>query len=223
MESRAGSVLLAALLLQGCALFHRHKAAPPEVVPEEDTAAPSIIDPQVKRRDIKTPKIDTEDFEIGTFFGAMSIQDFGTNPVYGLRAAYHVNEDIFMEAFVGRSKGGTSSLEDTFPAIQLLTDSERQFTYYDLDVGYNFLPGEIFLGRGRAYNSALYATVGIGGVKFAGQDKFALNFGVGTRILITDWLSAHMDVRDHVFETDLTGKVKNVHNIEANIGFAVFF
>jgi hypothetical protein len=41
--------------------------------------------------------------------------------------------------------------------------------------------------------------------------------------LVTDWLSAHLDVRDHVFETDLTGRTKNVHNIEANLGFAVFF
>jgi outer membrane beta-barrel protein len=226
MESRLSCLFLSVLLssgLTGCAWFHHDKKAPKEVVVEDPTAEPSIIEPQVARREIKTPKVKAKDFELGAFFGALSIQDFGTHPVYGVRAAYHVTEDIFLEAYAGRSKAGTTSLEDTIPGINLLTDSERRFTYYDLDVGYNILPGEIFLGRGRAYNSALYATVGIGGVRFANSDKFALNFGMGTRILVTDWLSAHLDVRDHVFETDLTGRTKNVHNIEANLGFAVFF
>jgi outer membrane beta-barrel protein len=105
----------------------------------------------------------------------------------------------------------------------VLSNSGRQFTYYDLDVGYNILPGEVFLGRGRAFNTALYVTAGMGDVKFAQQDQFALNFGVGTRILITDWLALHLDVRDHVFESSLFGVDKNVHNIEGTLGLTTFF
>jgi hypothetical protein len=30
-------------------------------------------------------------------------------------------------------------------------------------------------------------------------------------------------VRDHIFETDLTGRTKNVDNIEATIGLTTFF
>jgi len=90
-------------------------------------------------------------------------------------------------------------------------------------LGYNVLPGEIFLGRGRAFNSQLYVTVGMGDVKFAEQDHFALNFGVGERLVITDWLALHVDVRDHIFETDLTGRTKNVDNIEATLGLTTFF
>ena len=59
-----------------------------------------VVEPQVSRRKVKTPKIKAKDFEIGGYFGALSIQDFGTNPVYGIRAAYHVSEDIFLEAFI---------------------------------------------------------------------------------------------------------------------------
>ncbi|MBS0398951.1 MAG: outer membrane beta-barrel domain-containing protein [Proteobacteria bacterium] len=192
-------------------------------MPEPVDADTSIITPQVQRRVIKTPKIKARNFEIGANFGALSIQDFGTNPLYGARLAYHVTEDIFLEGSIARSKAGTTSLEDVFPNITVLSDSGRKLTYYDLDVGYNFLPGEVFLGRGRAFNTALYAVVGMGAVKFADQDKFALNFGVGTRILLTDWLDMHLDVKDHVFETDITGRTKNVHNIEATLGFAWFF
>lgn len=223
MESRLGSVLLAAILLSGCSWFHRGEKAPPQVVAEEPEAEPSIVEPQVPRRKVKTPHIRAKDFELGGYFGALSIQDFGTNPVYGVRAAYHVSEDIFLEGFVARSKAGTTSLEDVFPDITVLSNSGRHFTYYDIDVGYNVLPGEIFLGRGRAFNQALYVTFGMGDVKFADKDQFALNFGVGDRLLITDWLAMHLDVRDHVFETDLTGRTKNVHNLEATMGLTIFF
>jgi outer membrane beta-barrel protein len=223
MEIRLGSVLLAAALLTGCGWFHRGDKTPAPVVAETPQADPSVIDPQVTRREVKTPKIKAKDFEIGAYVGALSIEDFGTNPIYGVRLAYHVSEDIFLEAFAARSKAGLSSLEDVFPDITVLSSSGRQFTYYDLDLGYNVLPGEIFLGRGRAFNNALYVTVGMGDVKFANLDQFALNFGVGDRVLITDWLAMHVDVRDHVFESDLFGVSKNVHNIEATLGLTAFF
>jgi outer membrane beta-barrel protein len=223
MEIRLSSVLLAAALLSGCGWFHRGEKPSNQVVVEEPTGEPSIVEPQVNRRAIKTPKVKAKDVELGAYFGALSIQDFGTNPLYGVRAAYHVSEDIFVEGFLARSKAGTTSLEDVFPNITVLSDAGRRLTYYDLDLGYNVLPGEIFIGRGHAFNSALYVTVGMGDVKFAEKDRFALNFGVGERLLVTDWLALHLDVRDHVFETDLTGRTKNVHNIEATLGLTTFF
>jgi outer membrane beta-barrel protein len=223
MEIRLGSVLLAAALLSGCGWFHRGEKPSSQVVVDEPEGEPSIIEPQVNRREVKVPKIKAKDFEVGAYFGALSIQDFGTNPVYGVRAAYHVTEDIFFEGYLARSKAGTTSLEDVFPDITVVSSSGRHFTYYDLDLGYNVLPGEIFLGRGRAFNSQLYVTVGMGDVKFADKDQFALNFGVGERLVITDWLAFHVDVRDHIFETDLTGRTKNVDNIEATVGLTTFF
>ena len=223
MEIRLSSVLLAAALLSGCGWFHRGEKPSNQVVVDEPVGEPSIIEPQVNRRAVKTPKIKAKDVELGAYFGALSIQDFGTNPIYGVRAAYHVSEDIFLEGFLARSKAGTTSLQDVFPNITVVSDAGRRFTYYDINLGYNVLPGEIFLGRGHAFNSQLYVTVGMGDVKFAEKDQFAINFGVGDRLLITDWLALHLDVRDHVFETDLTGRVKNVHNIEATLGLTTFF
>ncbi|MGO9634227.1 MAG: outer membrane beta-barrel domain-containing protein [Steroidobacteraceae bacterium] len=225
MENRLSSILLAAALLSGCSWFHRgdKTPAPAPVTVEEPQANPSIIEPQVTRRVVTTPKVKAKDFEAGVYFGALSIQDFGTNPVYGVRAAYHVTEDFFLEAYGARSQAGLSSLEDVFPNITVVSNSGRYFTYYDLDVGYNVLPGEVFLGRGRAFNSALYVTVGIGDVKFANQDQFALNFGVGYRVTLTDWLAMHLDVRDHVFESDLFGVNKNVDNVEAILSLTTYF
>jgi len=103
METRLSSVLLAAALLSGCSWFHRGEKTPAPVVAEEPPAGePAIIEPQVNRREVTTPKIKAKDFELGGYFGALSIQDFGVNAVYGVRAAYHVSEDIFLEGYQPR-------------------------------------------------------------------------------------------------------------------------
>ena len=167
--------------------------------------------------------IDAENIEIGAYFGALSIEDFGTNPVYGVRAAYHVTEDFFFEADSGRSKAGETSFETLGGNVAAAYRDERRFTYYNLSLGYNFLPGEVFLGRGLAMNSALYLLGGIGSTKFAGDQHFTVNFGAGYRVLPTDWLAIHIDVQDRVFQSDLLGKDKLTNNLDAYIGVTVFF
>ena len=48
---------------------------------------------------------------------------------------------------------------------ELITDSERTMTYYNLNLGYNILPGEVFIGEGRAYNTNLYLIAGLGSTR----------------------------------------------------------
>ena len=133
MEIRLSSVLLAAALLSGCSWFHRGDKAPTPVVAEEPQAEPSVIEPQVNRREVKTPKIKAKDFELGGYFGALSIQDFGTNPVYGVRAAYHVSEDIFLEGFLAPLEGRDQQPRGRFPGHHgrsaTLGDTSRTTTW----------------------------------------------------------------------------------------------
>src|ERR1700733_1208643 len=225
-------LLSAALALGGCAsihhLFHRHaddaQAANDSAAADQDSDAhpPRVIDPQVERRKIKVPQIRSHNVEVGVQYGALSIENFGTNPVYGFTAAYHISEDFFFQGAFGRSQAGRTSFE-TLSNIQLLTPSERYFTYYDLSLGYNFLPGEVFIGRKLAMSSAFYLLGGIGSTQFAGDTKFTLNFGGGYRVLPTDWIALHIGVQDRVFQSDLLGVDKLTNNIEANIGATVFF
>jgi outer membrane beta-barrel protein len=107
--------------------------------------------------------------------------------------------------------------------VQLLTDDQREFTYYNLSLGYNVLPGEVFLGGSHAFNSQFYLIGGVGSTRFAGNDEYTVNFGAGYRLLFTDWLSLHLDVRDHMFDSDLLGQEKTTHNIEIHSGLTIFF
>jgi len=221
-------------LLPGCAWLHggSAKAEAAAAAAEEPGAAtpdaagaapPRVIEPEVERRKVKVNRIDAENIELGAFYGALSIEDFGTNPVYGVRADFHVTEDIFFEAVVGKSKAGKTSYETLSGDVELLTDDERRFTYYNLSLGYNILPGEVYIGRDLAMNSALYVLGGIGSTKFAGDQRFSVNFGAGYRVLPTDWLAIHIDVQDIVFQSDLLGKDKLTNNFAAHLGATVFF
>ncbi|MGD9168666.1 MAG: outer membrane beta-barrel domain-containing protein [Candidatus Thiodiazotropha sp.] len=182
-----------------------------------------LIEPEIARREIVEPEIDTEDFEIGVYAGLMSIEDFGTSGVFGARFAYHLTESIFVEAAIGTSEAKETSFEQLGGNIQLLADDDRDFTYYNLSAGYNLLPGEVFLGTKYAYNSQFYLIGGIGSTRFAGDDEFTVNLGAGYRLLINDWLTLHLDVRDHMFESDLFGEIETMHNFELHGGLTYFF
>jgi outer membrane beta-barrel protein len=242
MEIRLRILLLTCLLglsgcLSGCAtlrhLFGPADPAAPTAAPADagastdrgagdDTTPPRVIEPQVERRDVKVPRIKSQDIELGGYIGTLNIEDFGAHRVFGIQAAYHITEDFFFQAEAGRSKAGRTSFE-TLSNIALLTDNERWFKYYDLSVGYNFLPGEVFLGRNHAMTSSFYILAGVGSTDFGGDSKFTGNFGGGYKILPTDWLAVHVTVEDRVFNTDLLGVNKLASNLEAHLGLTVFF
>ena len=168
MESRFRLLFLVTIVtfgLSGCAAtknlfgFGEEETPPPAEIPEGQ-----VIEPEVERREIREPEIDSEDFEVGAFVGIMSIEDFGSDVVYGIRLAYHVTEGFFVEGSVGQSEAGLTSFEILSGGAPLLSDSERTLTYYNLNVGYNILPGEGFIGEGRAYNTALYISMRVSDV-----------------------------------------------------------
>jgi len=224
MESRFRVLFLSTLvvMLSGCAATKNLFGIGDEEAPPPTSEPPGqVIDPEVERREIKEPAIDREDFEIGAYAGIMSIEDFGSSTTYGVRFAYHVTEGFFVEATLGQSEAGLTSFESLSGGARLFDD--RTLTYYNLNLGYNVLPGEVFIGEGRAYNFNFYLIAGLGSTNFADDDRFTVNFGAGYRFLLTDSVALHVDFRDHLFDSDILGSEKTVHNLEGTIGVTVFF
>ena len=239
MEIRLRILLLTLLLglsgsLSGCATLRRLFGPDQPAAPAADAGAstdrsaddastpPRVIEPEVERRDVKVPRIKSEDIEVGGYIGTLNIDDFGAHRVFGVQAAYHVTEDFFFQAEYGSSKAGRTSFE-ILSDISLLTNNERWFKYYDMSVGYNFLPGEVFFGRNHAMTSSFYILAGVGATDFGGDSKFTANFGAGYKVLPTDWLAVHVAVEDRVFNSDLLGVNKLASNLEAHLGLTVFF
>ena len=240
MEIRLRILLLTLLVglsggLSGCATLRHlfgHDTPPTTPAPtdagastdrsEDDTTPPRVIEPEVERRNVKVPRIKSQDIEVGGYIGTLNIEDFGAHRVFGVDLAYHITEDFFLQAEAGRSKAGRTSFE-TLSNIALLTNNERWFKYYDMSVGYNFLPGEVFIGRNHAMTSSFYILGGVGATDFGGDSKFTANFGAGYKILPTDWLAVHVAVEDRVFNSDLLGVNKLASNLEAHLGLTFFF
>lgn len=241
MESRFRLFLLMPLLAlallgtSGCSLFRHHKPVDnaeiskgPLVVDSSGSATTTaitepVLDPKVERRKIKTPKIHSYDWELSGFGGVLGIEDFGSNGVIGARVDFHVTESFFFEGSYGRSKAHKTSAETLFGNLQVLSNSGRNYSYYSLSAGWDALQGEVFVGENHAYNSALYFVLGGGGTRFAGSDRFTWHGGFGYRVLVNNWVTARLDVRDYLYDFDLLGPKKVVNNLEGTLGLSIFF
>ena len=206
--------VLSAVALAAPLALHAQTQTPP--------ANEQVVDPKVDRREVKLPKFPSKDFEVGVFLGTYATQNFGASAVAGLKLGYHITEDFFVEAAFGATKVSDESFRQILPGGVFVNETEK-LSYYNLSVGYNILPGEVFIGRDRAFNSALYVVLGAGNTSFAGDDYFTLTYGAGFRVLATDSIGLHFGVRDHMLDIDVTGEDKTTHNIEFDLSATWFF
>jgi len=204
-------------------LFSAPAYAQSDEVIEEDEEEESLIQPQIERTEFDESLIDSEDFEITVFTGVLSIEDFGTDSVSGIKLAYHVNESVFIQAVVGEAEAGETSFEVLSGGAPLLSDDERKLEFYQFNIGYNLFPGEAYITDNTTLNDAFYVIAGVGNTEFAGDDRATVNYGFGYRILFFDAFSFNADVRDHVFDMDLFGEEKETHNIEYSLALGWYF
>lgn len=183
----------------------------------------SIFDPKVERRVIEREAIDTENWELGAYYGLISIEDFGTNELVGARVAYHVTEDFFIEASYAQATAGFSSFERLNGNVVLLTDEQREYSQFNLGLGFNLLPGEGFIGEELAFTSSLYLITALGSTDFAGEQRSTIMVGGGYRVLFTDWLAVHLTLKDHLYDIELLGTAKTASDLEISTSVTIYF
>jgi len=210
---RKSSVTLTAALVAALAL--------PSLAAAQANAE-SVVVPQVDRRDIKLPKFPSNDFEVGLFGGMYSAQNFGSSVAGGFRATYHITEDFFVEGSAGRTKVSDEAFRRILPG-GIFTDNQETLIYSNFNVGMNVLPGEVFLWRDIAMPSQVFIVAGGGSTRFNGQRMKTIDFGVGVKVYVFDWLAVRVDMRDNIYTLDLLGKRDSTHNIELNAGLSFLF
>lgn len=213
---RPHQLLLATALL--ASTFNALAADPaPQPQPTEQ-----VIVPGVSRRDIKLPRFPSNDFEVGAFVGTYSTQNFGSSTVGGLRLGYHITEDFFAEGVVAQTQVSDANYRQILPGGVFATELEN-LSYYNLSVGYNVLPGEVFWGSQRAWPFSLYVIGGVGSTSFNQQRRATFNFGSGMRVFFTDTVSMQIDARDHIYSLDVLGKNQTTQNLELTLGLTASF
>ncbi|OUR61315.1 outer membrane beta-barrel domain-containing protein [Colwellia sp. 39_35_sub15_T18] len=197
---------------------------------EPDGGAPNVdsdlgdtVTANIERREVLEDILDSENFEFGVQLGLISIEDFESNFWVSGHFAYHINEYFYAKALYGYAEAGETSFEQLANVPPLLTDEQRKLSYYGLNIGYNLLPGEVFLSKDLAFNSMFSIEVGGGSTEFAGNDQFTVNFTANYRLFLTDWLTWDIGMTDYVFDTTITGKSKTTHNLNFTTGVAFYF
>jgi len=172
--------------------------------------------PNVERREIVTPGIDTENFEISTFLSLLSVQNASLEPHFGMRLAYHAHELFFLEASLGQTDVNGA-------LVQNLED--QRYTDYHLSMALNILPGQASLFGGRSLIHNTYLIAGGGVTNFAEQNNFTFNFGLGYRLLLNDNLAIRAETRDYIvtYDTPLPGTNTRQHNLAMSLGVSLFF
>ena len=217
----AARMTAATLATAGALALLAHGDARAADAPAADTSDQVIV-PQVERREVHKPKYPSNDFEIGLFGGSYTAQNFGTHFDWGARIGYDITEDFFVEATYGRTKVSDKEFRQILPG-GLFTAEQEKLKYYDLSLGWNFLPGEVFIGKNWAKASTMYAIGGLGTTSFDSQRMQTWNFGLGAKLFLADWVALRADVRDHIYTLDLLGKRGSTQNPELTLGFAFFF
>ncbi|MBP55523.1 outer membrane beta-barrel domain-containing protein [Marinobacter sp.] len=215
MENRTKHILLTVLPFAGLLLV------PTAVSAQEDDRP--LIEPDVRPQKVDEALIDTENFEIGAFAGIINIEDFESSFLWGGKLTYHLSETFFFEANVGFAEGGETSFEKLAGDVQVLSDEDRDYRYYNINIGMNVLPGEAFLTENYAFNTNFYLIGGAGATDFAGDTRFTVNVGAGYQVLLTDSVSIHLGVREHFYRIDVLGEEKTSMNTEVSGGLTVFF
>lgn len=191
--------------------------------PASEDADSTLIDPKIERIEFQEAKIDARDYEVSLLVGYISIEDFGVQPLLGLRLEYFITENIFADLTLGQATAGKTSYEVLTGGAPLLTNAERDYRFYSLNIGYHLLPGEAFVTRKLTYNTAFYLSGGIGNTDFAGSERFTLNYGAGYRFLFSDWLDVSVDFRNSVHDMDLFGELKTTNNLQFTLSLGLFF
>lgn len=188
-------------------------------------------EPNIERREIVTPGIDIENFELTAVVSMLSVQDYNIQPHFGLRLAYHAHEKIFIEGSVGQADIGVSSVERLFSdgssaaTFNLNTLGDRRYTDYHLSLGWSILPGYTSYGEGKTMIQNAYLIGGAGITNFAAQNNFTVNFGAGYRLLFNDSLALRVEARDYIvtWDTPPGGVASRQHNLALSLGASLFF
>lgn len=220
METRTWYFLLKLVI---AAAFVATVIATPDGAQAQSEREPPLIGPDVEPQPVEQPLVDSENFEIAAVAGWLNIEDFESSFMYGARLTYNISESFFVEGGIGFAEAGETSFERLAGDVELLPDDDRNYQWYNLNLGYRLLPGEAFFPGGYVFNTNLYLTAGAGATDFAGDNRFTFNYGAGYQVLFTDSISVHLNVRQYLFDSDILGDEKTFVNTEVSTSISVFF
>lgn len=213
----------AVLPLSACSLwpFGRDAADEQQEAPLAAENWPDeLADSDVERRPVSVYKVDTEHFQLGAYTGGVSTDQEKELGLYGLRAAYLINEDFFVEANYEFSSSLGFDLARSLVGADDAEDVD--YTQYGLSAAYNFLPGEVYVGTRYTVPFAAYVLAGVGNADYEDEQNLTYTGALGVTFLPQDWWTIRLEVGNRFWEDDDGGDGYN-HNPYGTLGLGIFF
>lgn len=161
-----------------------------------------IIEPEKDVPQVRYAAIDDERFELGVYFGALSVADFPTNTIWGGSFTYHINPKWIAQLNYAEAEVGEPYYEEQAGSDLSILRDDRKYSYSSLSAGYRLLTGRSFFGKNDKFNSDIYFVAGVGSTKFHGFRTNSYLIGTSYRIVLTDALVANLDFRTHSVKRD---------------------
>lgn len=189
---------------------------------QERDSRVEVVKPPERTDRARRAAIDSENFELGAYLGALSVEDFSTQLSAGVTLNYHISSRFLVQAHYAQSDVERATFEEVSGG-NFLSDSDRSFEHVSVLAGYRLAEGRSFFGGERKFNSYIYALAGPSQVSFAGEDNTGFTLGLSYKTVLTDWATLNLDVRDVVVDRSFLGDDKTTHNTELAIGLNLLF
>lgn len=217
--ARPLAALLLLAVLSGCSMWQAREDSRPAArdrpLPGEE-APGQVIDPNAQRPKIAVRQIKSEDYEAGGYASMLVINRNQTVGLYGVRAAYHKTENFFVEA--NYAFASTAGFDE---ARKLLGDekgADVDYSSFGLNLGYDLLPGDLYVSRNYTLPIMLYGVAGIGYASYEDDNFASYHVGAGVKLLPRDWLVIRLELGDHAWSRDGLD-----HNAEFSFGLSALF
>ncbi len=204
------------LVALGLSVLSTHSLA------QEQSARVEVVKPPERTERARRAAIDSEHFELGAYFGALSVEDFSTELSGGITLNYHISSRFMVQGHYAQADIERATFEEVSGG-NFLSEADRTFEHLSVLAGYRLAEGRSFFGGDRKFNSYLYALAGPSQVSFAGEDNTGLILGLSYKTVLTDWATLNLDVRDIVVNRSFLGDDKTTHNTELALGFNLLF
>jgi hypothetical protein len=181
-----------------------------------DTAsAPELaITPEVQSTAQHPPAYASRDFEVGVVYGGHAIQYYGFSTSIGLRLAYHINEDFYVEGQYDNSDISDKRFWVKAPAgssKKYLSKNDVPLRSTMVVMGYEGLIG------------------GVGRINFNDNNEKAFRLGVGTKLYLTNSIVIRTEAYTDFFTIDKPSpklkvvRRKGVQDGASSIGISYIF
>ena len=169
-------------------------------------------------------------FELAPHAGFTANDPFYRSWAFGARGAWHFNEEFALD--FGGAWAPLQQPLDNFRVWNVdiedvdLPPGSSLLAYGDIGVTYSPFYGKVALASEVVGHFDTFVSAGLGAVVDTGAAVGvhpAFEIGLGSRIYLTRWLVARVDVRDYLYPVDLGGELAVGNLLLLNFGVGFYF